>query len=431
VFLTPHGEPEWSWRVITGSRYPGYARPMTTAAAPWRADRGLARDGMLAAALLVPVEIFAAAGGQASPVSLSVRLLLDAAPVIPLAWRREAPLTVWAVTGAATAAAFTLGHAAGLVVAPAPLIALYTVTAYRERIVSLAAALATLAGLMINAADGGFVLMVRDVHSGTWLIPIDFAFPAVLVACCWLIGDNVRISRAYVAELRDKAARAESDRAAELATTAAEERARIARELHDSIVHHVSVIAVQAGAARMVAGNGTATTADAGKSWAAVETAARQALTELRQILGLLRHSAQAPALAPRPGLDQLPRLLDQARQAGLPAELRVDGEPVPLGSAADLAAYRIVQEALTNVRKHQGQAATVVTARYRPGELVIEVISQPAPGPPPPLPAGRGHGIIGMRERVAVLGGSLDAGPRPDGGFTVLARIPLRDIPA
>jgi signal transduction histidine kinase len=284
--------------------------------------------------------------------------------------------------------------------------------------VSLAAGAITLAGVTLGVAIGRTDRLTFTA----------FVFPIAVIAATWLIGDNLRIRRAYVAELEDKAERAEADRAAEAGRAASEERARIARELHDVVVHHVSVIAVQAGAARMLAER----SADAGnepEQWASVEATARQALTELRDLLGVLRRDNEPPTLSPQPGLEQLDRLLDDTRAAGLPVEVKVEGRPLSLPSAVDLSAYRIVQEALTNVLKHQGPAPTTVLVRYGSHDLDIEVANREE-SPPAGTAAdqGRGHGLIGMQERVAMLGGKLHSGPRVDGTFVVAAHIPLDD---
>jgi len=424
--------------VVTGdpSRHiPSYRHDVTAAIAPCRRHYRQAADALLALAQLAAAEafLFTSSGpAGARPAAAA----LAAAAVIPLAWRHRAPVAVLAISGIAVVASITM-HAPPGVAVLAPLIAVYTVAVTRERRVSVAAGVTTLAGLTIGMAAGTPGLTTVDrvrLHTSSFLLA------AVVVAACWLAGEHMRTRRAYVAELTAKAARAEADRKAELATAAAEERARIARELHDAVVHHVSGIAVQAGAARMLSGNGTGP-ADASRMWSAVEDTARQALTELRQLLGLLRYGGETPGLAPQPRLDRLGRLLDETRRAGLPAELRVNGEPVPLTSAVEHSAYRIVQEALTNVMKHQGPVPTVVSLRYRPGELEIKVISAPVSAPPPasstsrppqtPPAARGGHGLIGMRERVAVFGGRLDAGPTPGGGFAVSARIPIGNLPA
>jgi signal transduction histidine kinase len=429
--LTARGETASFSPTIRRAQATSYDHEMIVSVVWREAGRVRATDALPVFGLLGLTEGFGATIGGTSPIPLMV----GAVAIAPLIWRRRAPVTVWAVSSAATLAATMSHYVPGLIAMPAPLLALYTVAAHRERLVSLMAGFLTLLGLAGMVAVDGLSLVVglhgtrsagaQDPGPGSIAGWVGFLLPAAVVAGCWLVGDNVRVSRAYLAELRAKAVRAESDRAAHQAKAAAEERNRIARELHDVVVHHVSVIAIQAGAARMLAGNGV-TQADAGRAWSDVETTARRALTELRQLLGVLRHDRERPALAPPPGLDQLDRLIDEVRLAGLPVESRVEGHPVALASAVGLSAYRIVQEALTNVLKHQGAAPTNVFVRYQAERLELEVVSRPADGPPPPLPPGRGHGLVGMRERVTVLGGELDARPRPDGGFAIIAHIPI-----
>jgi signal transduction histidine kinase len=168
---------------------------------------------------------------------------------------------------------------------------------------------------------------------------------------------------------------------------------------------------------------------DDGPRWAAVEATARQALGELRNFLGVLRHDDEVPVLTPQPGLDQLERLVDDVRVAGLPVEIRVEGDRVPLPSAVDLSAYRIVQEALTNVLKHEGRVSTTVLIRYGPDRLDVEVADRCSVVAETPSATGRGHGLIGMRERVAMFGGQFDAGHRSDGTFVVAARMPFGEL--
>jgi signal transduction histidine kinase len=395
-----------------------------------------ALDAVLAAVLLVLV--LARDARTETSARLSDGLLLLSAMVIgPLVWRRRVPVTVWMVCIAVLAVRSGLGRVS-LIMAVAPLVVLYSYVVYsvatdRGRPASLAVGLLSFAGLVAAVAANGLrlpgSLATRSPDAMTTQPPglgwDAFILPGIVIIACWLAGNNVRVHRAYSAELQAHAAHVEASRAADLARVAAGERARIARELHDAVVHNVSVIAVQAGAARMLTGNG-APPSDMAPMWLAVEGAARQALTELRQILGLLRNDGQPPDRTPPPSLRQLTRLADQARRSGLPVQVQVEGHPVPLALAVDLSAYRIVQEALTNVIKHQGPAATTVSVRYQPCQLEIEVLSQPAPSPPAPPRAGHGHGLVGMRERVDMLGGHLDAGPQPDGGFAVVAQIPL-----
>jgi signal transduction histidine kinase len=373
------------------------------------------QDVVLALALFVPAEIapWFTSTGASLPVWL--RMLLGAIATVPLVVRRRFPLAVWLVSGLATLGLLA-GHGSVGPAVFAPLIALYTVASRMDRRVSLGAGVVSLIGVLVVLAAQG---------AGS-LSGVKFLFPVVVVSGCWLVGDNLRVRRAYVAELEAKAARAEADRAAELAQAAAEERTRIARELHDIVVHHVSVIAVQAGAARLRSEQNGGDESSA--AWGAVEKTARQALGELRQLLGVLRRDHDAP-LEPQPGLAQLDRLIQEVRQAGLPVEVVIDGKPVALAGAVDLSAYRILQEALTNVVKHEGAARTAVSLHYRRRQLDIEVVNRPSSRPPQrPLTSGPGHGLIGMRERLALLGGTLDAGPCPEGGFRLAAHLPITE---
>jgi signal transduction histidine kinase len=389
------------------------------------AARRLIFDASLALALLTGTEVIIVAEARPSPVPLWLRGLLAAVIVVPLAWRRRAPVAVWAVCGAAAAAAiaFTTLPAPGILGA---LVALFTVASRSGRRASMTAgaiSLAACAALGIAGSRSSVVLDGSRVRGNGALVL------AVLVAACWLIGDNLRVRRAYLTELQAKAERAEADRQAGLERAAARERTRIARELHDVVVHQVSSIAVQAGAARMLADHG-ASAGGEGPTWSGIEATAREALSELRQLLGVLRNGQDRPTRRPQPGLHDLEQLLQESRQAGLPVQASIDGCRISLPASVSFAGYRIIQEALTNVRKHQGCTPTSVAVRYRTGELEIEVSSQRAADPPPPRD-GSGHGLVGMRERVTLLGGEFDAGPRPDGGFGVTARIPLEETAA
>ena len=238
-----------------------------------------------------------------------------------------------------------------------------------------------------------------------------------------LIGGAVGVRRADNAQFDADAPTADLDRAAEVARAATQERTRIAHELRDTVVHHVSVIAVQAGAARMHADQ-SGDASDRREAWAAVEDTARTALDELRRLLGLLRSNGEPAALNPSPGVGQLGRLLEDVRRAGLPVDARIQGTRRVLSPTVDLSAYRIVQEALTNVLRHAGPVATAVTVRYCDDHLDVEVTNEAPPTPPATVIAG-GHGLVGMHERVALLGGRLEARPGPGGGFSVIACLP------
>jgi signal transduction histidine kinase len=232
----------------------------------------------------------------------------------------------------------------------------------------------------------------------------------VMVLIRRVVGDRER--RAQLAEReRDLAAR----------EAVVEERARIARELHDAIAHNVSMMVVQAGAERRVLDGNAGTTREVLET---IERIGRSALTEMRRLVGMLRSDA-ADSLAPQPGLGDLPTLVGQVCEAGLPVELHVDGEPRELPVGIELSAYRIVQEALTNALKHAGESHAFVRVHYGADSLELEIVDDGG-GAPAPLSSG-GHGLIGMRERVALYGGRLDAGRRPSGGFAVRVLLPIR----
>src|SRR3989440_3454505 len=202
----------------------------------------------------------------------------------------------------------------------------------------------------------------------------------------------------------------------------AEERARIARELHDLVAHNVSVMVVQAGAERHALGNEQASTRDALTS---IEQAGRQALAEARRLLGMLRRKGASEDLEPQPSIDQIDLLVEQVARAGLQVKLEVEGEPGPLPAGVDLCAYRVVQEGLTNALKHAGPAQTEVVLRYAPQSFEVE-IRDDGRGSSDLSGEGAGHGLIGMRERVTLYGGELKAGPREGGGFEIHAHLPL-----
>jgi len=225
-----------------------------------------------------------------------------------------------------------------------------------------------------------------------------------------VIGDRDR--RAQIAEReRDVAAR----------EAVVEERARIARELHDVIAHHVSMIVLQAGAERRMLGDANASTREVLET---VEQSGRSALTETRRLLGMLRGDANDP-LTPQPGLDDVPMLVGQLRDAGLPVELSIDGERRELPVGIELSAYRIVQEALTNALKHAGDARATVHVRYGSDSLELEIVDDGQGGSK--RTSGGGHGLVGMRERVALYGGRFDASRRPSGGFAIRVVLPIR----
>ena len=282
-------------------------------------------------------------------------------------------------------------------------------TTRRDRIAGGALALATL------------VTVVALDPEGNWT---DIISTGGVIGVAWLVGHILRSNADRTAELRERAERLEREREANARAAVAEERTRIAREMHDVVAHSLSVMVVQAEAAEEMIGIDPER---ARRPLSAVQETGRTALTELRRMLGVLREIDEEPDLAPQPGLAGLDDLVAHVRDAGLPVTLRVEGEPRPLSPTGDLQAYRIVQEALTNALKHAGPARADVLVRYEASDLVIEVTDDGRGYDP--STDGRGHGLIGMRERVAVCGGEMSAGRRPQGGFEVLARLPIGEV--
>jgi signal transduction histidine kinase len=267
----------------------------------------------------------------------------------------------------------------------------------------------------------------RDTPYSSWS---DVAVGLLILTAVWVFGDSRRTRREQVEMIEERAVRAERERDEQARLAVREERTRIAREMHDIVAHSVSVMVVQAGAARRLVERDPPAAAEAAGQ---VEATGRDALREMRRAVGVLRAdgegdvtgaSAPPAALEPQPALSDVPGLVAGYRDAGLDVRLRTDGEPRPLASGVELAAFRIVQEALTNTIKHAGPARAEVRIAYGPDALTVVVADdgrgagfEPGPG---------GHGIAGMRERVTVYDGDLDAGPHPGGGFRVRARLPL-----
>lgn len=414
--ITPQGERRWA-ASMTLAAHPGrYVQAM----AGWfqrHARPRLAGPGVIFGWALGAGVVQAASfppGGFRFPAAAGA---MAAAAVLPLAIRIRHPLTAFAASGA-------LGWAlAVMTAAPAPacasaLVALYSVTAHCPRRWSLGCCLVTV------AATGLWIDLVRPER----LMWQAFILPALVVAMIWLASDRGRVWQAYLAELRERAARTQADREADVERATATERVRIARELHDVVAHHVSMIAVQAGAARML-GDQHPGAPPSREALTVIEAAAGQALSELRRLLGVLRDASHRPEpdLAPPPGLHLLDDLVRQVRAAGLPVQLRVRGEAPPMSTGADVSAYRIVQEALTNVIKHQGPVPATITVDFTAGDVSLNITSWPGRSGVVAA-AGAGQGLIGMRERAAMLGGELHAAPLPGGGYRVQARIPAAE---
>ncbi|HET9521753.1 MAG TPA: histidine kinase [Candidatus Limnocylindrales bacterium] len=371
-------------------------------------------DSLLAAALtgLSIVTLLAGARdiGSLDPGSIALLLL----QTVPLVARRIAPLPVFGLTGAATIL-HALAAQESLSTTLGSLIALFTVAERFDRRISIPAALA-LGGAM------GLLIAYRTVLPGSLggLVQTELA---VLVS--WTLGTWSRERHAYIGTVEQRAQRAETDREERAHRAVAAERERIARELHDVVTHHVSVIVLQAGVARRVLAKRPD---DAAAAIAAIDRAGRQALTEMRRMLGILgqQDAPRGEPLEPMPGLDRLGELIESVRAAGLPVELSVSGDRPPLDPGVELSAYRIIQEALTNTMKHARGARARVAVRFEPGAVEVRVSDRGGTGSHELADGGSGgHGLIGMRERVAMLGGEFEAG-RDDGGFRVRARLPL-----
>jgi signal transduction histidine kinase len=248
----------------------------------------------------------------------------------------------------------------------------------------------------------------------------DFVWDCITFTIAWVIGFAVGEKYREVDEAKERAAVAEREREERARRAVSDERARIARELHDVVGHSVSVMTVQASAVRRLLEPDQDNVREA---LLVVEQTGREALAEMRRMVGVLRHAEEAPALAPQPSLDQIEKLVQHTRDRGLPVELRVEGEPLQLPAGVDLTAYRLVQEGLTNAIKHARARRAEVLVRYGDGHVEVMVSDDGRGGGDGD---GGGHGLVGMRERVTVYGGELDAGPRPEGGFRLRARLPI-----
>jgi signal transduction histidine kinase len=272
-------------------------------------------------------------------------------------------------------------------------------------------------GLAVVLAGAAFV-----IYNGPDFSAAELVFTPILFGIGWLAGYAVRERAEQAEEAEERAAQAEREREAAARVAVAEERARIARELHDIVAHAVSVMVLQVGAVRHRLPQELAEDREALDD---VERAGRTALAEMRRLLGAMRHDGDGVDLSPQPGLDRLESLADEVGRAGLPVRLHVEGEAGPLPRAVDLSACRIVQEGLTNALKHAGASHADVTVRYETDELRLEVRDD---GVGTASTDGLGHGLVGIRERVTIFGGEMSAGTAPEGGFLLTARLPLEE---
>lgn len=333
--------------------------------------------------------------------------------VLPLLWRRRfpfaAPASVWLV---AAGASFIDGR---LIVFAVSASVAGVVAAFL--LGNLGDPVQTRVGLVLVLCGAAIIIYNDPAHS-----PGDFLFTPMLFAIGWLAGYALRERAAQAEAAEERATYAERERAAAARIAVAEERARIARELHDIVAHAVSVMVLQVGAVRHKLPQRPEEDRDALRG---VEQAGRTALAEMRRLLGAMRSDGEDLDLAPQPGLDSLDTLVDKVGRAGLPVRLQVDGERFPLPRPLDLSAYRIVQEGLTNALKHACASQAEVIVRYGSDELQIEVRDDGEGGS---TGDGVGHGLVGIRERVKIYGGEMTAGTAPEGGFSLRTRLPFSD---
>jgi signal transduction histidine kinase len=352
-------------------------------------------DVVIAFALVAVAELEAAFEAVSVPRAVDGLVVLGF--TLPLAWRRRFPVAVLAA-GAATVLVYGQVERSGshetLIFALA--LASFTVGYELPRPRAWLGPAVLAVGLLIS------LWPLRQAAN-------DAAVAAVLYGAPWVFGQVLR-TRGQRAALAEREA-------------VDAERARIARELHDVVSHSISVIAIQSQAVRRRLGPEHAREA---ADLEEIETTARQAMSEMRRLLGVLRADGEAVPLQPQPGLGQLPRLVERARAAGLQVELEVTGPSAPLPPGVDLAAFRIVQEALTNALKHAAAATVWIRVRYRERDLELTV-EDDGRGMPATVPNGSGHGLFGMRERVALYGGTCAIGAREGGGFSVRAELPLQ----
>jgi signal transduction histidine kinase len=362
-------------------------------------------DRAIAGVLLVVgvIELLARVPGGPGPVSIAI----VAVGYLTLLWRRSRPLVAGAAMFTAWIAFNVLGDDVKSLQGPliAALVMGYAMGAYTEGRAARAAPFVIVAGVF------GVTI--------TWEEPVftDYIFPTAFVLIAWLAGRGVRTRTRLTEELHEAAVQAQEAHEEEVARAAADERRRIAREMHDVVAHSVSVMVVQAGGGRRILERDPARAVDAA---AHIEEVGRAALTEMRRLLGVLHHSDER---APQPTMRELDALVERTRAAGLPVSLTVEGEPRSLPAGKDLAAYRVVQEALTNAIKHAGAAPTEVTVRWEPSHLELEIVDDGIHGT---NGDGGGHGLVGMEERVRLYDGELRTGRRAGGGFEVVARLPL-----
>ena len=383
-------------------------------------------DGMVAAALvgLAFLNLYINWGNDTvlrAALAIALTLLL----ILPFTLRRRFPLAVLSFMTVAILVYRSLNIPESSFTLYALLLAFFSAGAYgtspwRDRI-RLLSAFATIGYLTYSVffIGRGWIFPVKTALSQVSVVLAE----AFLFGAAWWIGNVFRIRRIHETELQERTIQLEQERDENARRAVFDERVRIARELHDVVAHHVSVMGIQAGAARRILKQQPE---KANEVLSLIEASSRQAVAELQRLLGFLRQESQVDELAPQPSLNQLDVLVKHMREAGLPVEVKIEGEPQPLPPGVDLSAYRIVQEALTNTLKHAGSATAYVTLRYVPNSLELEIRDTGSNQVHDDIPEKKGRGLIGMRERVTLHGGEFFARGLPGVGFIVRATLPL-----
>ena len=392
----------------------------------WLGRHATGTDGMVALALsgLAFLDLYIN-WSIGSPVPEILGMVLTALIIWPLTFRRRFPLVILLAMTAGLAVYRSLNISESDFLIYALLLGFFGAGAYSSsrwrNWVRALSALVTIGLLTYSVffVGRGYVFPTQTVLYQLSVVLLDM----FLFGAAWWIGDVFRIRRQRELELSERTAQLEQERDENARRAVLDERVRIARELHDVVAHHVSVMGIQAGAARRILKQQPE---KANQVLSQIEVSSREALGELQQLLGFLRQHSQADELSPQPSLRHLDLLINHMREAGLPVEVKIEGEPKTLPPGVDLSAYRIVQEALTNTLKHAGPAKATVTLRYDGSALTLE-ISDDGHGAGDTEPVeNKGRGLIGMRERVSLHGGEFAAGKIPGAGFTVKARLPL-----
>jgi signal transduction histidine kinase len=386
-------------------------------------DQRLVVDVVVAVvvAVLAVADIAASSADEASdrgadPLAY-VLVLIGAASLM---WRRRAPVVVLAVVTVVLVVIYLRGYGAFLSVLGLP--ALYATAAHEEhRRIAWWAMITASVALVVAAA---VTLLDTDEEGFNYFASISMiAFLSGAIAAGVVIRNRERI----FIDTERRAAAAEADRLAEAERAVQRERQRIAREMHDVVAHGMSVIVVQAAAGREIV---HADPDKAAEVFARIERVGHESLTEMRLMLGVLRASGDVEAsLSPQPGVSDIAEAVAESSAAGVPTELVTVGDPRPLSPGIELAVYRLVQEGLTNVRKHAGSAASAtVRITYRPRSVALEIVDDGRGAATSLSGSGGGHGLLGMRERIEIYGGELTCGPRPGGGYAVRAELPIVD---